>query len=76
MPRRYSSRELTRLAESQGWRFSRQRGSHMIFVKWRERNHVSIPASEREVRVGTVANIKRQMRLSNEEFNRIVDEVL
>jgi len=48
----------------------------MIFVKWRERNHVSIPASEREVRVGTVANIKRQMRLSNEEFNRIVDEVL
>ena len=48
----------------------------MIFVKPRERNHVSIPASEREVRVGTVANIKRQMGLSNEEFNRIVDEVL
>lgn len=48
----------------------------MIFVKRGERNHVSIPASERQVRVGTVANIRRQMGLSNEEFNRIVDEVL
>lgn len=76
MPRRYSSRELTIIVESQGWRFSRQRGSHMIFVKSVERNHVSIPASERQVRVGMVANIRRQMGLSNEEFNRIVDEVL
>ena len=76
MPRRYSSRELTIIVESQGWRFSRQRGSHMIFVKPVERNHVSIPASERQVRVGTVANIRRQMGLSNREFNRIVDEVL
>ncbi len=76
MPRRYGSRELTRLAESQGWRFSRQRGSHMIFVKTGERNHVLIPASERQVRVGTVASIRRQMGLSTDEFERIANEVL
>ena len=76
MPRRYSSRELTKIVESQGWRFSRQRGSHMIFVKPGERNHVLVPASERQIKPGTLSNIKKQARLSNDEFDRIADEVL
>ena len=48
----------------------------MIFVKQGELNHVSIPRSGREVNPGTMASIKRQARLTKEEFDRIAHEVL
>ena len=76
MPRRYSSDEIVKILESQGWSFSRQRGSHMIYTKPGARRHVAVPSGRRQVAPGTLSNIKSQAGFTNDEFQRIVNEVL
>ena len=76
MPRRYRPNEARKVLESLGWRFSRQRGSHMIFVKEGEINHVTIPESRREMDKKTFGNMLRQAGLKRREFDRLAAEVL
>lgn len=76
MPRRYSPREVIRVLESMGWRFSRQRGSHAIFNKEGVPLNISVPTSRRLVQAGTLGNIKRRSGVNTAEFDRIADEVL
>ncbi len=76
MPRIYGSDETRKVLESLGWRFSRQRGSHMKFVKPGEINHVTVPRHKRELGRGTFGHILRQAGITRSEFDRQADDVL
>ena len=76
MPRRYSPREVIRVLESMGWRFSRRRGSHAIFNKEGIPFNISVPMSRRLIQAGTLGSIKRRAGVNTAEFDRVADEVL
>ena len=37
------AKQLAKLIEAEGWYFDRQKGSHMIFLKEGEKDHIVIP---------------------------------
>ena len=75
MPQRYSFNDIVRILRSQGWEFHHYTGSH---ANYRKPGYptVVVPYMRGVLRPGTVASIRRQMLLTSEEFERIVDEVL
>ena len=75
MPKRYRPAEVIKVLESFGWTLKSQRGSHIKMTKAGEPNHVSVPRSRREVRMGTFKAILRQARISSEEFEERAREV-
>lgn len=73
MSKLYSSRQIIKVLERQGFVFVSQRGSH---VKYRKREQGSIltvivPASRKEIPYGTFRSIVRQSNLHIEDFNRV-----
>jgi predicted RNA binding protein YcfA (HicA-like mRNA interferase family) len=66
MPKRYTSRELIRLAESLGWRLASVRGDHHSFKHPESRFIVTIVHPQKDVPVGraldTVKKIKREVQ--------------
>ena len=76
MPRQYRPREVIRVLESAGWRYSRQVGSHFIMNRDGSRNNVSVPLSSREMVRKTLGNVLRQAEMTRSEFNRRADDVL
>ncbi|MEN9677402.1 MAG: hypothetical protein RIS76_3298 [Verrucomicrobiota bacterium] len=62
-----SGAQVRRRFESLGWKFVRQRGSHMILTKPGSMTTLSIP-DHREVARGTLRGLIRLAGLTPEEF--------
>jgi len=62
-----SGAQVRRRFESLGWKFVRQRGSHMILTKPGSMTSLSIP-DHREVARGTLRGLIRLAGLTPEEF--------
>jgi len=62
-----NGREVVRAFEKLGWRFVRQKGSHMILVKTGEIVTLSIP-DHSEVAKGTLRKLIRTAGITVDEF--------
>jgi predicted RNA binding protein YcfA (HicA-like mRNA interferase family) len=62
-----NGREVVRVFERLGWRFVRQKGSHMILVKTGEIVTLSIP-DHSEVAKGTLRKLIRTAGITVDEF--------
>ena len=62
-----NGREVVRIFERLGWRFVRQKGSHMILVKTGEIVTLSIP-DHSEVAKGTLRKLIRTAGITVNEF--------
>ena len=66
MPKRYTSRELVKLAEQNGWKLVSIRGDHHNFKRPESRYIVTIVHPQKDVPVGravdTVKKIKLEVR--------------
>ena len=69
MPKLYSSKEIVKTLEAQGFVFIAQKGSH---IKYRKYGHptltVIVPANRKQIPLGTFKSILRQARLLWEDF--------
>ena len=66
-----NGREVVRIFERLGWRFVRQKGSHMILVKTGEMVTLSIP-DHSEVAKGTLRKLIRTAGITVNEFLSIM----
>ena len=62
-----NGREVVRIFERLGWRFVRQKGSHMILVKTGEMVTLSVP-DHSEVAKGTLRKLIRTAGITVDEF--------
>jgi predicted RNA binding protein YcfA (HicA-like mRNA interferase family) len=62
-----NGREVVRVFEKLGWRFVRQKGSHMILVKTGEMVTLSVP-DHSEVAKGTLRKLIRTAGITVDEF--------
>ena len=67
-----SGREAVRAFERAGWRFSRQRGSHIILTKLGERYNVNIP-NHREVSRSLLLKEIKKAGLTPTEFIELLN---
>lgn len=72
MPKLYSSQQIVKALEREGFAFVSQRGSH---VKYRKTDNdviftVIVPASRKQVPRGTFRSILRQSGLNESAFGR------
>jgi len=63
-----NGREVVRIFERLGWRFVRQKGSHMILVKTGEMVTLSVP-DHSEVAKGTLRKLIRTAGIVDEFFS-------
>ena len=66
-----SGRDARRVFEKAGWRFDRQRSSHMILVKAGVPTNLSVP-DHRELDRGLLRGLIRDAGMTVEEFNVLV----
>lgn len=66
-----SGREARAAFERAGWRFSRQRGSHMVLVKEGEVFNLSVP-DHRELDRGLLRGLIRDAGLTPEAFSQLL----
>jgi predicted RNA binding protein YcfA (HicA-like mRNA interferase family) len=66
-----SGREARRVFEKRGWRFDRQRGSHMILVKTGVAANLSVP-DHRELDRGLLRGLIRDAGMTVEDFNSLL----
>ncbi len=62
-----SNRDLERVAESEGWVFVRQVGSHRIYTRRPNPHNLTIPVS-RDLPAGTVRSLVKGMGLTVDAF--------
>lgn len=67
----FSASQVRKVAKSQGWRFERQRGSHMVFRREGSARNLTIP-NHRELKPGTLDSIIETMGLTVDEFLKLV----
>jgi predicted RNA binding protein YcfA (HicA-like mRNA interferase family) len=63
MPKRYTSDELIKIVEDDGWMLDRVRGSHHHFHHKVKKGIVTIPLPAKDIDVKTANSIKRQAGL-------------
>jgi predicted RNA binding protein YcfA (HicA-like mRNA interferase family) len=63
MPKRYTSRELIKLAEDFGWRLASVKGDHHNFKNPASRFIVTIAHPQKDVPVGRAVNTVKKIRL-------------
>ena len=63
MPKRYSSSELIKMLESDGWRLVGTKGSHHQFKHPIKKGRVTVVHPKKDVEIGTLYNILRQAGL-------------
>ncbi len=64
------AREAVRVAESIGFVFDRQRGSHAVYYRASDKRRVVIPMQgTKDLKPGTLRGIVADMGLSVDEFN-------
>jgi len=66
-----SGREARAVFEKAGWRFARQKGSHMYLVKSGQRMALSIP-DHKELDTGLLRGLIRKAGLTVEEFTALL----
>jgi predicted RNA binding protein YcfA (HicA-like mRNA interferase family) len=66
-----SGRAARRVFERSGWKFARQRGSHMVLVKAAAPVNLSVP-DHRELDRGLLRSLIRDAEMSVEEFLRLL----
>jgi predicted RNA binding protein YcfA (HicA-like mRNA interferase family) len=66
-----SGAEAVKAFERAGWRNDRQRGSHIVMLKFGEIASLSIP-QHRELAPGTLRSLIRAAGMSTEEFNKLL----
>ena len=63
------AREVIRIAETLGFAFDRQRGSHAVYLRAADRHRLVIPVHKgRDLKPGTLRGLIDDMGLSVEEF--------
>ena len=63
------AREVVRVAESVGFVFDRQRGSHAVYYRAADKRRVVIPMhGPKDLKLGTLRGIINDMGLSIDEF--------
>ena len=63
------SRDLVRVAESIGFQFDRQRGSHAVYYRAQDSRRLVIPMhGSKDLKPGTLRGLIDDMGLSVEEF--------
>ena len=65
MPKRYSSREIIRLIETNGWYYTKAKGSHWQFEHHVTPGKVTVPHPKAELSAGTANSILKQAGLKN-----------
>jgi predicted RNA binding protein YcfA (HicA-like mRNA interferase family) len=63
MPKRYTSRELIKLAEDLGWRLTSVKGDHHNFKHAASRYIVTIVHPQKDVPVGRAVDTVKKIRL-------------
>ena len=66
MPKLLSSRQVVKILGNNGFIFISQKGSHIKFRKGTQT--VIVPASKKEIPIGTLHSIIRQSALPKEDF--------
>ncbi len=68
-----SGLEVVKILRKVGWEIARQRGSHMVMVKFFEdgKRALVVP-NHKEVDTGTLIDIIRQAKLTREEFEELL----
>lgn len=66
MPKLYSSRQVIKALEKQGFTFISQKGSHAKFRK--EELTTIVPMGKKEIPMGTFSSILRQAQLRKGDF--------
>lgn len=67
-----TAKELVRVAEQLGFAFRRQTGSHAIYVRAKDQARVVIPMHARELKRKTLRAIIQDLRITLDEFRRIL----
>ncbi|MDR3642350.1 MAG: type II toxin-antitoxin system HicA family toxin [Candidatus Doudnabacteria bacterium] len=71
MPKLYSSKEILKVLENQGFLFASQKGSHIKYRKTGNRIlTVIVPAGRKQIPKGTFSSILRQADLKAEDFEK------
>ncbi len=65
VPRDLSGGDVAKAPKRLGFRFVRQRGSHMVF---RKQEHVAVVPDHNPIRAGTLKNILKMAGISLEEL--------
>jgi predicted RNA binding protein YcfA (HicA-like mRNA interferase family) len=67
------ARELVRIAESLGFDFDRQRGSHAVYYRDTDHRRIVIPLhGSKDLKPGTLRGIINDMGLTVEEFTKLL----
>lgn len=74
MPRRYRPREVLRVWQRLGWRFSHQTGRHAGLVRPDGRHPLAAPLSDARLDPGTFASIARQAGFTGPQFRALMEE--
>ena len=53
-----SGKEVARILEKNGWKFMRQKGSHMMFAK---KGFTCVVPEHKEIKIGTLNSIKKKV---------------
>lgn len=62
------SKQLVRVVQRLGFIFDRQKGSHAVYYRERDRRRVVIPMHNKDLKPGTVRGIIADMGLTVEEI--------
>lgn len=65
--KKLSGHKLVKILSKKGFIAKRQKGSHVILVKESERIGCTVPL-HKELKIGTIKGILKQIRISEEEF--------
>lgn len=68
MSRTYSSDDLVKICVKLGWKFERQSGSHMNFVKPGEPRPITIPSGRKVVAPFILSNIVKQLGIKKSKL--------
>lgn len=69
MSKLYSSEEIIKSLQQNGFVFVSQKGSHVKFRKFSKNTiTVIVPAGRKEIPIGTFKSILRQSKLNKEDF--------
>lgn len=61
-------REAVRVAERSGFVFDRQKGSHAVYLRVRDRRRAVIPMHNKDLKPGTLRGIIDDLGLTPDEF--------
>lgn len=71
MPKLYSSNEIIKVLQKQGFVYISQKGSHVKFRKTGSPTlTVIVPAGRKEIPFGTFKSILRQAKLTEDDFRQ------